>query len=341
MVRVRASLLACTGMGAATAALMAAPAHASVDEYSVSGEASVVINLELCTPETQLAVRGDTGTDLDFVITDPSGTAVHSDQAIDDYVSTVIEKDGGGCSTFELGVTNLGEEANTFTVVLEPVYDASTRIEKYVIAANETQKLDFKACGTSAEVSARGDGDTDLDFIIRNSDGGVVHENDDLTDETTATLAGLLSDCETFEMEVSNLGAVYNALMVVVEPEGVTSLGAAPQLPSTSLARGLTGDAVQASGEGAGEYRANANASILVNLPICGATRLEVRGDGDTDLDFSIEDESGSVVFSDYDLSDIALATLTPDSGGCETYSMEVSNLGDVYNVFTVSLSDL
>ncbi len=338
MVRVRGSLLACT----CVAAIIATPAQASVDEYSVGGEASVVINLEVCTPESQLAVRGDTTTDLDFVVTSPSGEQVHSDQGIDDYLSIVIDNESGGCATFALGVSNLGEERNAFTVVLEPIFADSTRIEKYIIQGNETQTVDFKACGTSAELTARGDGDTDLDFIVRNSDGGVVHEDDDLTDETSATLAGLLSNCETFEMEVSNLGAVYNALMVVVDPEGATRPVSAPTAPSTSLASGISGEVLQAESEGAGEYRANANSAINVNLPVCGVTRLEVRGDGDTDLDFTVTDSNGDRAHSDFDLSDITFATLTPSgpAGACETFAMEVSNLGDVFNVFTVALVD-
>ncbi len=338
MVRVRASLLACT----CVAAVIATPAQASVDEYTVSGEASMVINLEVCTPESQLAVRGDTTSDLDFVVTSPSGEQVHSDQGIDDYLSIVIDNESSGCATFALGVSNLGEESNAFTVVLEPIFADSTRIEKYIIQGNETQTVDFKACGTSAELTARGDGDTDLDFIVRNSDGGVVHEDDDLTDETTATLAGLLSNCETFEMEVSNLGGVYNALMVVVDPEGATRPTSSPTPPSTSLASGVSGEVLQADGQGAGEYRANANSAINVNLPVCGVTRLEVRGDGDTDLDFTVTDSNGDRAHYDIDLSDITFATLTPSgpAGACETFSMEVSNLGDVYNVFTVALLD-
>ncbi len=337
MNRTRASLLACAGLFAITAT----GARASVDDYSVDGNSSVQINLEVCTAENQLAVQGDAGTDLDFVITDPSGNQVHADQGIDDYLSIVLEKSGSGCDTFGLAVSNLGEESNTFQVVLEPIDAASTRVEKYIIRANETQTVDFKACGTSAQLLARGDGDTDLDFIIRNSDGAVVHEDAATTDQTTAILAGLLSDCETFEMEVSNLGDVYNALLVMVEPEGVvTAPFDAGSMPSTSLASGRTGVSTQAANSGAGSYSAEAHSSITVDLPVCSTSRMEVRGDGDTDLDFTVRNSSGSTVHSDFDLSDVTFATLEP-SGGCETFEMEVSNLGNVYNVFSVALADI
>ena len=155
-------------------ALASAPAAASVDEYTVEGESSVRINLEVCSAESQLAVRGDTGTDLDFTVSNADGTPLHTDQGVDDYLSYVIEKSGNQCETYSLDVSNLGEEANTFAVVLEPITESSTRIQKYIIQANQTQTVQFKACGTSAEVTVRGDGDTDLDFIIRNSDGATV-----------------------------------------------------------------------------------------------------------------------------------------------------------------------
>ena len=335
MQHLRASLLTCTGIFA----LSATAAQASVDEYSAGAGASVSVNLEVCSAETQLAVRGDGGTDLDFVVTDPSGDVVHTDTAVDDYISVVLEKSSSGCGTYNLAVNNLGDESNAFTVVLEPILESSTRIEKYVIQANETQTLNLKACGTSAKVTARGDGDTDLDYVIRNSDGAVVHENDDTTDETNATLSGLRSDCEVFEMDIANLGQVYNAVMVVTEPEGISAAAFDGTPPSTSLASGLTGVSTVAESEGPGEYRADANATITVNLPVCGASRMEIRGDGDTDLDFTIRNSNNDTVHYDADLSDITFTTLEP-LGECETFTAEVSNLGDVYNVFTIALTD-
>ncbi|MFU7527772.1 hypothetical protein [Qipengyuania sp. ASV99] len=335
MKSVRTSALACTAM----LALAAQPANAAVDQYSVGGSAAVSIALDVCSAESQLAVRGDGGTDLDFVLRDPSGKEVRADQGIDDYLSTVIENPGGECATFALDVSNLGEEANDFTVVLEPITESSTRVEKFIIQGSETQNLAFKACGTGAQVSARGDGDTDLDFIIRNADGAVVHENADTTDETTAELAGLLSDCEKFEIEVSNLGEVYNALMLVVEPKGADTAPFGGTAPSTRLASGLTGTTRLAENEGPGEYRADANSSITVNLPVCGTRRLAVRGDGDTDLDFIVTDAVGETVHSDADLSDATYVTLNPGEA-CEAFALEVSNLGDVYNDFTVALDD-
>ena len=336
----RASLLA----GAALAALSGTSAHAAVDRYEIEGESQVTINLEICSAESQLAVRGESGTDLDFNVTNGAGETVHQDTGIDDYLSVVIAKQGEACETFALAVNNLGEDDNSFTVVLEPVIASSTRVQKYIIQANETQTVTFKACGTSALVSARGDGDTDLDFVIRNSDGAVVHENADESDVTSAQLEGLLSDCEEFEIDIANLGEVYNAVMLVVEPEGVADMAYEGTQPSTSLAdvsfaSGVIRSSSTAESSGEGEYRADANALLKVNLPVCGATRLEVRGDGDTDLDFTVKDAAGDVVHSDDDLSDVTFTTLSP-SEECETFGLEVSNLGEVFNVFTVALID-
>ncbi|MHA7819107.1 MAG: hypothetical protein ACX930_05620 [Erythrobacter sp.] len=340
---IRASLMAC----AALAAISATGAHASVDEYSVEANSRVTINIEVCSLESQLAVRGDAGTDLDFYLTDASGNSVITDEGVDDYFSVVIEKKEEECETYALGISNLGEEANTFTVVLEPVLADSVRVQKYIVQANATETIAFRACGTSARVSARGDGDTDLDFVIRNADGGIVHENDDTTDATSASLEGLLDDCEAFEMEVANLGEVYNALMVVIEPEGASAVAFTGTPPSTSLGEAsvaLAGGAtpsptVVAESSGAGDYQADANGSIRVDIPICGATRLEVRGDGDTDLDFTVTDEGGETVHYDIDRSDITFATLEP-ADNCETYALLVENLGDVQNLFTIELTD-
>ncbi|MAY19204.1 MAG: hypothetical protein CL955_01110 [Erythrobacteraceae bacterium] len=345
MISYRASIKACTALIAAGAALGATAAQAAIDQYSVPASSRVTVNLEVCSAESQLAVLGDTGTDLDFVLTDAEGNSLHVDEGVDDYLSFVIEQEGEGCATYSLAITNLGEEANDFTVALEPIMADTTRVRKYIIGASETQTIPFKACGTSAMVSARGDGDTDLDFIIRNADGGIVHEDADTSDETTAELAGLLDDCEVFELEVANLGDVYNAMMLVIEPTGVTAEAFAGTQPTTSLveeavALGDTGRPTQtADGSGAGTYRAEATSALLVNVPVCGLTRLEVRGDGDTDLDFTLNDASGETVHSDFDLSDVTFVTLDAPEA-CETYELTVDNLGEVYNEFTVALID-
>lgn len=356
MISVRATLMACTGsvtgslavLGpAAVLALAASPAAAAVDEYSLEPAQRLQISLDVCSAESQLAVRGDTGTDLDFEVTGPEGDVLLSDTGIDDYISVVLENSSDECAQFNLYVSNLGEEKNDVTVVLTPVLEGSTRVKKYLIQGETTETHSFKACGTSAKVSVRGDGDTDLDFIIRNSDGGVVHEDDGTSDETSAELAGLLSDCETFEIEVTNLGSVYNAMMLVVEPKGYTPAQFSGTAPTTTLrATTATGGddggelaTVEAQNSGPGEYTAAPNTRLVLDLPVCGVQRLEVRGNGASDLDFALSDSGGDEVHSDVDLSDVTFKSLEAPSE-CETYSLAVSNIGDLENVFEVALID-
>jgi hypothetical protein len=341
MTRFLSAFLAGTGLALG----LAFPAQAAVDEYDVEANDNVSIDLQVCSAETQVAVRGDSGTDLDFVVTDPSGEVLRTDQGIDDYLSFIVENASEGCATFGLSVTNLGEETNRFAILLEPVVENSTRVEKAIIQPGSSETVRFKACGTSASVLARGDGDTDLDFIIRNADGGIVHEDDGATDGTSAELTGLLSDCEIFEMEVANLGDVYNALMVVVEPRGAADTPYRGEKPSSSLAARAIAQTesgrptLTARTNGAGEYRAAANTRLLLDLPICGATHLEVRGTGASDLDFSVSNTLGEVIHEDVDMSDVTFASLEP-AGSCETFVLSVDNLGDVSNPFTVGLID-
>jgi len=336
--------LACAGLVAVTSS----PSIAAVDEYSAEPSQRLTINLDVCSAESQLAVRGDTGTDLDFVVTSPSGETLVSDSGIDDYLSIVLANDSEECSQFVLWVSNLGEEKNDFTVVLEPVLASTTRVKKYIVQGETTETHSFKACGTSARVSARGDGDTDLDFTVRNSDGGIVHEDAGTTDQTSFELAGLLSDCEAFEIEVTNLGSVYNAMMLVVEPDGIAPVEFTGTVPTTNLVSavstgglGIDGEprTVQAEGSGPGAYTAGANTRLVLDLPVCGVRRLEVRGSGASDLDFTVSNSAGDEVHTDLDLSDVTFKTLEP-SDECETYSLAVNNIGDTDNPFEVALID-
>jgi len=338
----RASFLACVGLFA----LSAQSAHAAVDEYTIEPSQRLDINLDVCSAETQLAVRGTGETDLDFEVTSPDGESLVSDAGIDDYISIVLTNESEGCAQFSLSVSNLGDEETEFTLVLEPVVPSSTRVKKYIVQGGVTETHDFRACGTAAKVDIRGDGDTDLDFIIRNSDGGIVHEDAGSSDATSVKLEGLLSDCETFELEVTNIGTVYNAMMVVIEPEGADTAAFAGTSPTTSIAG--TGTAVSGTGEariitaeseGAGEYTVPANAHLLIDLPVCEVSRLEVRGSGTSDLDFSISDSESREIHSDVDLSDVTFKTVTP-KGGCETFRLEVRNLGNQDNPFEVALID-
>lgn len=87
------------------------------------------------------------------------------------------------------------------------------------------------------------------------------------------------------------------------------------------------------------ELRVEADSSSSITLQVCApGARLEARGDGDTDLDFVVRNQAGDTVHSDYDTTDITFADLRPSGSGCEDFRLEVSNLGDVYNVLKVQL---
>jgi hypothetical protein len=90
-------------------------------------------------------------------------------------------------------------------------------------------------------------------------------------------------------------------------------------------------------------YRVEANDSTTIDISICNPeVYVEVRGDGDTDLDFAVRDPRGNTVHSDYDLTDITFFTLHRQANsGCETYPMDVTNLGDVWNQFEVTMTTI
>ncbi len=66
-----------------------------------------------------------------------------------------------------------------------------------------------------------------------------------------------------------------------------------------------------------------------------GETALVVlRGDGDTDLDLFVYDENDNLVAVDDDSTDQCVARWTPRWTG--TFRVEVRNLGDVFNRYTI-----
>ena len=88
-------------------------------------------------------------------------------------------------------------------------------------------------------------------------------------------------------------------------------------------------------------YRVEANSTFGVNLNLCeNPVVVDVRGDGDTDVDFRIYDQNGNQVYSDTDLDDITTATLTPNvrNGNCVVYRMDLINLGNVWNQVQVTV---
>lgn len=199
---------------------------------------------------------------------------------------------------------------------------AQAQSDSFRIEANSTHTTELTICNPEVRVVLSGDGDTDLDFVIRNSRGQIVHSDSGLTDQSSATLyRGSGMQCEDFELTTTNLGNVWNLLDISLEDIRTDS-----------------GNPVDTD-----SYRVDANATHRVDLNICNPQVLiTVQGDGDTDLDFEIRDSRGQIVHSDYDLTDRTSATLYRRSGvECESFELTTTNLGDVYNLYTVQLEDV
>lgn len=79
---------------------------------------------------------------------------------------------------------------------------------------------------------------------------------------------------------------------------------------------------------------AHASNSYTVELNGGKVTQINFIGDGDTDLDLFVYDEYGNLVASSDDVRDFGRVRFTPAFRG--KFRIEVKNLGDVYNEFTV-----
>lgn len=90
-------------------------------------------------------------------------------------------------------------------------------------------------------------------------------------------------------------------------------------------------------------YRVEARSEFWVDLNLCSnPVVVDIRGDGDTDVDFWIYDQNGREVYSDVDLDDITTATLNPpvSNGRCVVWRLKLSNLGNVWNQVQVSVGN-
>jgi hypothetical protein len=105
---------------------------------------------------------------------------------------------------------------------------AIAQSDSYRVEANDSTTIDITICNPEVYVSVTGDGDTDLDFLVRNPRGDTVHSDYDLTDITFFTLYRLASSgCETHEMDVTNLGDVWNRFEVTLTTVRADAAGGA------------------------------------------------------------------------------------------------------------------
>jgi hypothetical protein len=87
---------------------------------------------------------------------------------------------------------------------------------QYRVEAGETVSINLNVCMGGAKVNIAGTGRTDLDFVIRNLRGRVVHEDNDDTDYTEVDLTSRRGSCETFELEVHNAGNRNSGFVVIM-----------------------------------------------------------------------------------------------------------------------------
>jgi hypothetical protein len=96
-------------------------------------------------------------------------------------------------------------------------------------------------------------------------------------------------------------------------------------------------EAGRIGGPGKTVTKVNANSTDKFDVKFEGGklARVEVRGDGDTDLDLYIYDEEGTVVTKDDDNTDHCIVTWTPSN--TMKYTIRVVNRGRVYNQYTIT----
>lgn len=91
-----------------------------------------------------------------------------------------------------------------------------------------------------------------------------------------------------------------------------------------------------------GTVAANSISRFTINL--CGERAfVELHGDGDTDLDFKIYTAAGRLIYTDNDDTDWTETTVTTGLGqtsACRSFTMEIRNLGNVYNRYRLALSN-
>lgn len=134
----RALFVACVTM----AATIATPASAQAGNYSVDAFDTDNITLTLCNPDVRIEVHGDGDTDLDFTITGPTGTVLHSDTDETDWTVATIHNGDRTCRKYTLKVENYGDVYNRYSVEMSNVSASSAGsndgLDRHVQVRNRT-----------------------------------------------------------------------------------------------------------------------------------------------------------------------------------------------------------
>jgi hypothetical protein len=339
----RASVL---GIAASTLAL-AAPAYAQSEQtYRIDSNSDSTINLDICAPVVELYANGDDDTDLDFWVYDNNGNQIHTDvDSTDMTIYTIRSGAGGGrCLPYRLKVHNYGNVYNNMLLRLTNQggsgggggggngSNASYRIE-----ANSDSTINLDICAPEVRLVADGDNDTDLDFWIYDNNGNQIHTDTDRTDVTYYTIRSSAGGgrCLPYRLKVHNYGNVYNQMSLTLTNQGGGGGGGTGvyQLAGNGGTGRVSSFSIRSEG--------NSNQSYALSL-CAPSVYMEVRGDGDTDLDFWVTDQNGNEVHRDTDSTDITFATLRSNgrANNCANYGLRIRNYGNVYNQVEVKLTE-
>lgn len=166
--------------------------------------------------------------------------------------------------------------------------------------------------GQEVTVTIAGDGDTDVDLYVVDTEGNTICEAEGLDDNETCTWTATSEG--TYVISLSNLGEVYNLVNVTMTTSGID----VPGLDSV------------------GEIRVDAEGSYVFLREFQGGQEaiVTIDGDDDTDVDLFVTDSAGNIICEGESFSDEETCTWTPID--TETYTIELKNLGDIYNVVQI-----
>ncbi len=192
-------------------------------------------------------------------------------------------------------------------------------VNTYRVEAQSDYWVDLNLCNNPVVVDMRGDGDTDVDFWIYDDRNNQVFSDVDMDDNSVVTLNPPVRNggCIVYRLKMHNYGNVWNGVQIRVGDNNTN--GDAPSV---------------------GTYRVEANREFWVDLNLCRTSaRIEIAGDGDTDVDYTIYDNNNRIVAQDLALNDRANFNLSVNArGGCRPYRLKLNNLGNVWNQVTVTI---
>lgn len=210
--------------------------------------------------------------------------------------------------------------------------------QTYAIDARSTSTIDLSICSNSVRLQADGDNDTDLDYWLYDNAGNLVHSDTDSTDLTFYTINNSNAGggrCLPYQLKVQNFGNVYNNMVLSLTDQGTTA--SSGQTGIYAAKAGANNRVVTQS------VRTESGTTHNYTLNLCApSVYLEVRGDGDTDLDFWVYDDRGREVHADTDGTDITFATLASgrSRGNCAEFELRIHNYGEVYNQVEIKLTE-